>query len=197
MRGTRTGAGPRSAATSSRVCGRRASTAQPGRLDTPAPPGISVFDAETDDGPAPRRRARPSGAGPVLWIGSGGLAQALAGDAPGRRRGRRCPLPVLGLFGSDQAVTAGQLAACGAALARCRTAARPARARSPRRLRSNGRALASLDLPPDLTRAEAAERIGARACTAWPEDLPRPGTLLVAGGETLARAVPSRSARAV
>src|SRR5436853_130584 len=56
-----------------------------------------------------RCRAAPS---PVLWIGAGGLAQALAGDERAEAVSP-LPLPILGLFGSDQAVTAGQLAACG------------------------------------------------------------------------------------
>src|SRR6202011_269100 len=47
----------------------------------------------------------------VLWCGSGGLASALArGSAVGASSKLRTP--VLGLFGSDQAVTAAQLEAC-------------------------------------------------------------------------------------
>ena len=55
--------------------------AQVGRLDAGLLPGISVFDAETDDD---LRRVVATGqrwAGPLLWSGSGGLAQALAAGA--------------------------------------------------------------------------------------------------------------------
>ena len=52
-------------------------------------------------------------------------------------------------------------------------------------LAERGVALASLDLPERLSRAEAARRI-AHAFAALLRDLPRPGALLIAGGETLA-----------
>ena len=73
-------------------------------------PGITVFDAETDaDLTAVVAQAGGSGAA-VLWCGTGGLAHALAGgDASATPQ---LPTPILGLFGSDQAVTAAQLAAC-------------------------------------------------------------------------------------
>ncbi len=91
------------------------------------PPGISVFDAETDaDLRAVVGTARQV-PGTVLWCGSGGLAQALAheaahGDAAGRTPateavtacGAALLRPILGLFGSDQGATAAQLAICGA-----------------------------------------------------------------------------------
>lgn len=157
--------------------------AQPGRLDTPAPPGISVFDAETDEDLRRVAAYGRSAPGPVLWIGSGGLAQALAGDASAEARSP-LPLPILGLFGSDQAVTAAQLASCGADWMKLPDGGEASAKLLARRLQSNGRALASLDLPPDLSRAEAALRIGTEL-RRLAQNLPRPGTLLVAGGETL------------
>jgi len=51
-------------------------------------------------------------------------------------------------------------------------------------METTGVALASLDLPPGLARSEAARRIEA-AFVALAHCLPRPGTLLAAGGETL------------
>src|SRR6185312_15749599 len=51
-------------------------------------------------------------------------------------------------------------------------------------LNNTGRALASLDLPANLPRAEAARRIETEL-SRLARRLPRPGTLLVAGGETL------------
>jgi uncharacterized protein YgbK (DUF1537 family) len=53
-----------------------------------------------------------------------------------------------------------------------------------RALGANGVALASLDLPPGMDRRDAADRI-AQAMHDLARGLPRPGTLLVAGGETL------------
>ena len=157
--------------------------AQPGRLDAPLPPGVSVFDAETDEDL--RRVAALGGAapGPVLWIGAGGLAQALARGAPAEA-GTGLPPPLLGLFGSDQAATAGQLAACGADWMRLRDGGPREAAAVAARLRAEGRALVSLDLPRGLARDEAARRISA-GLHRLVQTLPPPGTLLVAGGETL------------
>ncbi|MFL5289512.1 MAG: four-carbon acid sugar kinase family protein [Rhodopila sp.] len=157
--------------------------AQTGRFGMPLPPGISVFDAETDadlDNAAAVGRAA---SGSVLWIGTGGLAQALARCSPAQAT-TPLPLPLLGLFGSDQAVTAGQLAACGADWVRLRDGGPAEAASIAARLRSNGRALVSLDLPQGLARAEAARRIGTELHRLV-QALPPPGTLLVAGGETL------------
>ena len=154
-----------------------------GRLDEPLRPGISIFDAETD---AELRRVAVLGratSGPVLWIGTGGLAQALAHGA----RAEACgplPRPLLGLFGSDQAVTAGQLAECGADWLQLPDGSARQAAVLAATLRTNGRALASLDLPAGLARAEAATRI-AGEFRRLVREMPPPGTLLVAGGETL------------
>jgi hypothetical protein len=93
-----------------------------GRLDEPLRPGISIFDAETD---AELRRVAALGratSGPVLWIGTGGLAQALAHGAPAEACGP-LPRPLLGLFGSDQAVTAANWPSAAPTGFSCRTAA--------------------------------------------------------------------------
>ncbi len=151
--------------------------------DRPLPPGFSLFDAETD---ADLRRVAACGRaapGPVLWIGAGGLAQALAGDAQAEAVSP-LPLPILGLFGSDQAVTAGQLASCGADWLLLPDGHEVSATMLAEQLASNGRALASLDLPHNLPRAEAAQRIEAELHR-LAHGLPRPGTLVVAGGETL------------
>lgn len=155
-----------------------------GRLvSPPLPPGITVFDAETDEDL--RRVAALGGAAPgrVLWMGTGGLAQALAREAPAEAGGA-LPPPLLGLFGSDQAVTAGQLAACGADWLRLRDGGPADAARVAAKLQAEGRALASLDLPQGLARDEAARRIDA-GLHRLVQALPPPGTLIVAGGETL------------
>jgi uncharacterized protein YgbK (DUF1537 family) len=143
------------------------------------PEGIALFDAETEADLAriaARGRAAP---GPVLWCGSGGLGRALAAVAPVRAdtalRG-----PVLGLFGSDQDVTRRQLAACGALWTEMAEDTPPA---AIAQALDRGAALVTVALP-SLSRAEAARRIA--ACFArLLAGLPRPGTLLVAGGETL------------
>ncbi|MCO6416396.1 four-carbon acid sugar kinase family protein [Siccirubricoccus sp. KC 17139] len=154
---------------------------RPGRLDAPLPPGLAWFDAESEAEMECIAVLGRAAAGPVLWCGSGGLARALAGEArvtpaPGLEP------PVLGLFGSNQAVTARQLAACGAAWMPIRDAGEAPRVA--RQLERLGVALVSLDLPTGLARAAAAARI-AEVFTALLAALPRPGTLLVAGGETL------------
>jgi len=129
----------------------------------------------------------------VLWCGSGGLAGALA-------RGRRAnaPLqlkrPVLGLFGSDQAATASQLAACADATVTLAEGEGGARVR--RKLGDDGVALAKFSLADGLSRAEAAQRI-ARELTALITVLDPPGTLIVAGGETLKAACLALGAHAL
>lgn len=144
--------------------------------------GISVFDAETeadlDFVVAVGRSARE----PVLWCGSGGLARALA-------RGHevvassKLKHPVLGLLGSDQPATLAQLAACEVHWIKIHDG-RDDLLAIKRRLAEAGVALVSLDLPPGTSQVDAAHRIRetlGRAAVS----LPAPGTLIVAGGETL------------
>jgi D-threonate/D-erythronate kinase len=167
-------------------------SAQRGPGDADLPPGITVLDAETDED---LRRIVATGrrcAGPVLWAGTGGLAQALTA---GYSRPALLPLPgpILGLFGSDQPVTAGQLAACephwlhieGHALDPI-----------PRRLDAAGLALVSFHLPPGTPRASAAARI-AIAITRLIDRVGPPGTVVVAGGETLRSLCDAVGARAL
>ncbi|MGY3648771.1 uncharacterized protein YgbK (DUF1537 family) [Bradyrhizobium sp. LM4.3] len=167
--------------------------ARQGRADTLSQGGVQVFDAESDielDRVVEMGRRMP---GPVLWCGSGGLAGALArshrADAP-----RRLKLPVLGLFGSDQAATASQLSACGdAAVA---LAEGEGTTHVQRKLADDGVALVKFSLADGLTRAEAARRI-AREMTALIAALEPPGTLIVAGGETLKAACVALGAHAL
>jgi D-threonate/D-erythronate kinase len=167
--------------------------ARQGRADTLSQGGVQVFDAESDielDHVVEMGRRMP---GPVLWCGSGGLAGALArshrADAPGRLK-----LPVLGLFGSDQAATASQLSACGdAAVA---LAEGEGTTHVQRKLADDGVALVKFSLADGLTRAEAARRI-AREMTALIAALEPPGTLIVAGGETLKAACVALGAHAL
>lgn len=139
-------------------------------------PGITVFDAETDaelDAIVAAARHRR-----VLWCGTAGLARALAGA--GAACSPLLPGPILGLFGSDQPATFAQLRACAPHWLHWTE-------RTPHDLAerlADGLALVSIDLPPGLARDDAATRIG-RALHGIATELPRPGTLLVAGGETL------------
>jgi uncharacterized protein YgbK (DUF1537 family) len=152
--------------------------AQPGETGGDLQPGITVFDGETDDDllqvvAAVRRHAHR-----VMWSGTGGLAQALAASAavpflpP-------LPGPILGIFGSDQPATAAQLAACEPHwIDTTNTDA------IKRRLDTAGIALVSFALPGGMSREAAAHHI-AEHCIKLTYALPRPGTLVAAGGETL------------
>lgn len=147
--------------------------------ETPGP-GITVFDAETDAA----LDAIVAGAGTrrMLWCGTAGLAGALARALSGAEAvcSPILPSPVLGLFGSDQPATLAQLRDCAPHWLHL---AETMPHEVATRLRQ-GLALVSIDLPLNLPRDAAALRIG-RALHRIAADLPRPGTLLVAGGETL------------
>jgi uncharacterized protein YgbK (DUF1537 family) len=146
----------------------------------PLPPGISLWDAETDADLAEIARTGLAANGRVLWCGSSGLAGALAGDR--RVELPKLPGPILGLFGSDHPVTAAQL--CGAKMHLLRLQPDEPADRIVTRLNEAGVALAAFDLPPSLHRNEAARRI-ASAMDRLTRGLTPPGTLVVAGGETL------------
>jgi len=169
--------------------------ARPGRVDAELAPGISVFDAENEDDldriVAIGRRA----AQPVLWCGSGGLAGALArgSDASAPLELRK---PVLGLFGSDQPATSAQLAACGDAVIALADTGHDNAGLVRRKLGSEGLALVKFDLASGLSRGEAARRI-ARGLNSLTSALEPPGTLIVAGGETLRAACAALGAHAL
>jgi len=156
--------------------------AHAGRHDAGPQPGVAVFDADTDDDLRRVVATVRRWPGPVLWCGSGGLAQALAGDTRPPTL-NALPPPVLGLFGSDQAVTAAQLAACARYWVRLPHAG-PDASELQRRLAADGVALASVGLPHGMARADAARLIAA-VLAQLTRTMPPPGTLLVAGGETL------------
>ena len=157
--------------------------ARQARFDTLSHGGVQVFDAESDEDLDRVVEMGRRLAAPVLWCGSGGLAGALA---RGSRAGvpRHLKKPVLGLFGSDQAVTASQLEACGEATVALAEGEATGAARVHRKLADDGVALVKFSLAEGLSRAEAARRI-ARELTALTAALDPPGTLIVAGGETL------------
>ena len=88
------------------------------RPGDPVPPGVSLWDAETDADLTAIAEAGRALDGSVLWCGSSGLAGALAQTA-GRPSGHGgdaiLARPVLGLFGTNHPVMTAQLAACGCA----------------------------------------------------------------------------------
>jgi D-threonate/D-erythronate kinase len=143
--------------------------------------GISVFDAQSDDDLDRVVHIGRQYAGRILWCGSGGLASALA-------RGTETSVsaeltrPVLGLFGSDHAATAAQLAACETIVIRA-TDLRTATDRISKRL-GEGVSLIKFETDGASTRAEAARQF-ARDIELLGRSIEPPGTLLVAGGETL------------
>jgi len=154
------------------------------RAGDPVPPGISLWDAETEND-LDRIAAAGRALGPaVLWCGSGGLAGALAGRHPVPFDQQPFPLrPLLGLFGTDHPVTRAQLDAAGAFTLR----ARDGGAIAPfvhRRLQTQNVALVAFDPPTGASRRDAAAWIE-RQLAALTRRLDRPGGLLAGGGETV------------
>jgi uncharacterized protein YgbK (DUF1537 family) len=166
-------------ATALRAEGLRATRA---KIEQSLPEGIAVFDAESDADLDAIVTMAERASGPILWCGTGGLARALA---RGRevKASRTLKGPVLGLFGSDQVVTRAQLEACRPHWIEIEDDGNNAE-RVRRRQEETGTALVSLNLPTGLARDEAAERIR-KAFGKLSDGLPMPGTLIVAGGETL------------
>jgi uncharacterized protein YgbK (DUF1537 family) len=167
-------------ATTLRAKGMAVQLRRPG---DPVPVGVSLWDAETDDD---LRRIAASGAGlggMVLWCGSGGLAAALSGSPPPAVPAACLERPMLGIFGSDHPVTAAQLAACGDVLTMSEPGSAGARDAAAR-LEGRGVCLVSLEPSRGLARPEAARRI-ALAVAELARGVPRPRSVIAAGGETL------------
>lgn len=167
--------------------------ARQGQAETLSQGGVQVFDAESDidlDRVVEMGRRMP---GPVLWCGSGGLAGALArshrADAPGQLK-----LPVLGLFGPTSPQPPAACAACGEVVIALAEGEGPAPVQ--RKLADDRVAMVKFSLAEGLARAEAAQRI-AHEMTALIAALEPPGTLIVAGGETLKAACVALDAHAL
>ncbi|AOO82621.1 four-carbon acid sugar kinase family protein [Bosea vaviloviae] len=147
------------------------------------PPGISLWDAETD-ADLDAIIAAASGLDDVLWVGSAGLAAALARAAGLIRRIDDRPLAgkVLGLVGSDHPAIGQQLDRLGP----LHVVLGPAsNAEIARRLSDDGIVVASVALPDGTSRRDAAALIDARLAALLLDLDDRPDTLFAAGGETL------------
>jgi D-threonate/D-erythronate kinase len=152
-----------------------------GRVDSELQPGVSVFDADADEDLERVVQIGRRYSGRVLWCGSGGLASALASQT-GVRVSRKLQTPVLGVFGSDHPATDAQLA-------RCRNEVVPAadghvNLHQIKRRLARGVAFVRLEAPHGHSRAEAAQRFE-REIAALSNAIDPPGTLIIAGGETL------------
>ena len=154
--------------------------------------GINVFDAETDDDLVRVVEAGQNYAGKVLWCGSGGLANALARGAgvwvPDRLKG-----PVLGIFGSDHRTTSLQLAACEPVVIRTSDVTRDID-RIEQTL-AMGAAFVKLETSA-ISRNLVAERFS-REIASLSRLIDPPGSVIVAGGETLKAQMVAVGARAL
>ncbi|MCZ8373985.1 MAG: hypothetical protein O9342_01305 [Beijerinckiaceae bacterium] len=155
------------------------------RPGDPSASGLSLYDAETDADLDAIVTSVIGQTGPVLWVGSGGLAAALGRVLGGRPPARpTLPAPLLGLVGTDHPVMQDQLARLAdrpvdfadRPVEECETVSA--------QLAQAGRVFVRCRLPDGLARAEARVRITA-VFARLPARLPRPGTLFVSGGETL------------
>ncbi len=159
--------------------GVRVRLARPGDL---VEEGVSLWDAETDED---LRRIVETGArhrDSVLWCGSAGLAAALSGSGTTVEGG--IERPVLGLFGSDHPVALAQLVACGGPVVRLGEGSAGGAAAASGHLSQAGVCLVAFDVPPCWGRREASELI-AREIGRLTLGLPRPGSVVAVGGETL------------
>jgi uncharacterized protein YgbK (DUF1537 family) len=142
-----------------------------------APAGVSLWDAASDADLVSIVKAGRVLRGTVLWCGSGGLAAALSGGAP---PAPPLPRPILALIGSDHEVARAQLGACA-----CRVTLRPGDdAAAVKTMLRGGVAAVDVGLPTGLPRSAAASAIAATFAELLNE-VKRPGTLVVVGGETL------------
>ena len=192
---------------------RRTGTGIPVGDDLVAASARCMASTPSPDGSTPRcSRASPfSTRRPTTTCGRSSLPAVSAvptlccGAAPAawRRRWRPAcrrpglpplPRPILGLFGSDQSADRRPACRLRAALdvLRGRRPASRRRRRAPATHRPGAGQLSTC--PPGHARAGAADRIARPACDQSDADPDPPGTLVVAGGETL-RSLCHRSAR--
>jgi uncharacterized protein YgbK (DUF1537 family) len=149
--------------------------------DADLEPGISVFDAETEQDLDRVVEIGRRYSGKVLWCGAGGLAAALARGTPASVS-RILKAPVLGVFGSDHPATEAQLGACDDIVIRA-TEGYLDVDHIKRRL-DRGVALVRLTPPGTKSRTQAAQHF-AEEIARLSRSIGPPATLIIAGGETL------------
>ncbi|HEX6143142.1 MAG TPA: four-carbon acid sugar kinase family protein [Geminicoccaceae bacterium] len=161
--------------------------------------GVFLCDASTDDDLEAIAAAAPALAAPVLWVGTGGLAFALAGAG-----GRPAPPsgPLLIVVGSHHPMTLIQVDALTRARPELVVRIEPGAAVEPAvdavAGRLGRRGLAALVFGfPDGTGAEVAGPVFDAAFALLAERLARPGSMLVTGGSTLYRLVRALGADAL
>jgi uncharacterized protein YgbK (DUF1537 family) len=156
-------------------------------------PGINVFDGETDNDLDWVVRAGQDYSGKVLWCGSGGLASALARGAD-VWVSDRLKRPVLGVFGSDHPTTALQLAACDAVVIASDDVVRDID--RIRQALDKGAAFVKLEAPHARSRDDVAQHFS-RQISLLSRAIYPPGSLVVAGGETVKAQMVAIGARAL
>jgi len=160
---------------------------QPCRRGTAVPAGVSLWDAETDADLDAIAAAGLALNGRVLWCGSSGLAGALARQLDATASdpvAMRLKRPILGLFGTNHPAMTAQIDACPEHVLALPDGGPTSATVLAQRLDRDGIALATLALPDGLARSDAAQLIE-REFARLVRRLDPPGTLLVAGGETL------------
>jgi uncharacterized protein YgbK (DUF1537 family) len=146
-----------------------------------APAGISLWDAETIEALQQITAAGRRLPGRVLWCGSAGLAEAMAGAEP--LRIETISSPLLALVGTDHPVTLRQLRE----VEPCRVVFDPEHTASITAIEAQlekGAAVVTVHMADVPDRHLAASHIGA-SFTNLLAQLSPPGTLFVTGGETL------------
>jgi D-threonate/D-erythronate kinase len=159
-----------------------------------APQGVSLWDAETIEDLQQIVAAGRRLPGRVLWCGSAGLAEAIAGAEPLRIETTGSPL--LALVGTDHPVTLRQLREIEPHRVVFDPEDAAGIAAIEAQLQQKGAAVVTIHVPDVADRHLAASRIGA-SFTNLLAALPRPGTLFVTGGETLSRVCAALGAEAL
>jgi uncharacterized protein YgbK (DUF1537 family) len=167
------------------------------RAGEPAPAGASLWEAESEDDLAAVARAGLGAEGRTLWVGATGLAQAVA-RALGASAAPQVapPRPALGVVGTPHPVTLAQVVRLAARAPKTVVEIGPyetgdAVAAALRR----GRSRLARAVPSPGSRAASAD--AARAVAGLLGGCPRPASLFVTGGATLAFAAEALEARSL
>lgn len=144
------------------------------------PAGISLWNAASDADLD--RIVAAEHAGSVLWVGSGGLAAALARQAGAIPQAAAFTAPHLALVGTDHPATAAQMAGSAARLLSLDPADRLDDLAEI--IETGEPAVIVANLPATASRGEAARQI-AELCARIAPALGKARSLLVTGGETL------------